>query len=449
MFYISDSAPLFLTGGRVIDPANGVDSVADVLIEDGRIAAVGRSLGHPDGARVVDVAGCAVAPGFVDLHCHLREPGRSHKETIQTGLAAAAAGGFTTVCCMPNTTPPLDDPELVQAVLARGRAVSPVHLYVIAAISRGQQGMALAPLADLAAAGAVAFSDDGRPVWNEPLMRLALRASRELDIPLSLHEEDPRLAAGGVMNAGRVSVQLGLHGLPAAAEEAMIARDTRLVAEEGGRIHIAHVSTARAVALVRAARERGLPVSGEATPHHLTLTEDLAARPWDGRPYDTRTKVNPPLRTREDVEALIEGVRDGTITAIATDHAPHAASDKCCSYEEAAFGISLFETALGSLCELVHQGRLALPLLVERLTRGPARLFGLDAGTLSVGAGADIVVFDPDEEWTVDASRFLSMGKNTPLDGATLRGRVRLTIAGGRAAFDRLGLLAPSQEPSR
>jgi dihydroorotase len=448
MLYSPEIAPLLLTGGRVIDPANSIDGVADVLIADGRVAAVGQELGRPDGAQVVHVAGCVVAPGFVDLHCHLREPGQEHKETIQTGLAAAAAGGFTTVCCMPNTTPPLDDAELVRTVLAHARAVSSVHLQVIAAISRGQQGTDLAPLAALAAAGAVAFSDDGRPVWSDPLMRLALRASRELGVPLSLHEEDPTLAAGGVMNAGRVSSHLGLRGLPAAAEEAMIARDSRLVAEEGGRIHIAHVSTVRAVALVREARARGLPVSGEATPHHLTLTEDLVARPWDGRPYDTRTKVNPPLRTREDIDALVEGLRDGTIAAIATDHAPHADSDKRCAYEQAAFGISLFETALGSACDLVHRGRLGLPLLVERMTCGPAHLFGLDAGTLSVGARADVVIFDPHEEWTVDASRFLSMGKNTPLDGATLRGRVRLTIAGGSAAYDRLGLISASSEPA-
>jgi dihydroorotase len=266
-------------------------------------------------------------------------------------------------------------------------------------------------------------------------MRAALRTSTALNRPLTLHEEDRDLAAGGVMNAGETAGRLGLPGLPAAAEEAMIARDVALLGDEGGRIHIAHVSTAGAVALVRRAKEQGLAVSAEATPHHLTLTEELAARPWDGRPYDTRTKVNPPLRARADVEAVIAGLADGTIEAIATDHAPHAAADKHSRYEDAAFGISLFETALGSVLSLAHEGRLSLPVLLERLTRGPARLFGLEAGTLSQGACADVVIFDPDEEWTVDAAAFLSQGKNTPLDGATLRGRVKLTLAGGVEAY--------------
>jgi len=438
-----------IVGGRVVDPASGLDEPADVLVQEGRIAAIGRGLGRPDGAMIVDAAGLVVAPGFVDLHCHLRDPGQTHKETLASGLAAAAAGGFTTVCCMPNTVPPLDSPALARSVRERAAAVSPVHLHVIAAVSLGQRGERLAPLADLAAAGAVAFSDDGRPVWDDALMREALRAAATLDLPLSLHEEDPALAAGGVMNAGAVAARLGLPGLPAAAEERMIARDIDLLAaamngERAGRatvqngrtrLHIAHVSTAGAVELVRAARGRGLPISAEATPHHLTLTEDLVAHPWDGRPYDTRGKVNPPLRAREDVAAVVAGLADGTIACIATDHAPHAEADKRRGYEDAAFGISLFETALGSVLQLVHDGRITLPTLVERLTLGPARLFGLDAGTLTVGRPADIVVFDPDERWTVDASRFLSKGHNTPLDGAQLRGRARLTLAGGYEAY--------------
>ena len=436
--YIS-SLPVVLAGGRVIDPAQGLDRVADVLVLDGRIEAIGSGLGQPAGARVIDACGCVVAPGFVDLHCHLREPGQEHKETLRSGLAAAAAGGFTTVCCMPNTVPPLDAPERIAWVRETASAVSPLRLCVIGAISEGQRGERLAPLGALAASGAVAFSDDGRPVWDAALMRAALRASAALDRPLTLHEEDRDLAAGGAMNAGETARRLALPGLPAAAEEAMIARDIALLAEEGGRIHIAHASTAGAVELVRRARARGLAVSAEATPHHLTLTDDLAARPWDGRPYDTRTKVNPPLRTRADVDAVIAGLAGGTIEAIATDHAPHAAADKQCRYEEAAFGISLFETALGSVLSLVRQGRVGLPLLIERLTSGPARLFGLDAGTLSRGARADVVIFDPDEEWTVDAAAFLSQGKNTPLDGARLRGRVKLTLAGGVEAYRAAG----------
>jgi len=438
-----------IAGGRVVDPASGLDEPADVLVRGGSIAAIGRGLVRPDDAMIVDAAGLVVAPGFVDLHCHLRDPGQERKETLASGLAAATAGGFTTVCCMPNTVPPLDSPALVRSVRERAAAVSPVHLRVIAAVSLGQSGERLAPLADLAAAGAVAFSDDGRPVWDDALMREALRGAATLDLPLSLHEEDPTLAAGGVMNAGAVAARLGLPGLPAAAEERMIARDIALLAAsldgrgagratgQDGRtlMHIAHVSTVGAVELVRAARRRGLPISAEATPHHLTLSEDLVARPWDGRPYDTRGKVNPPLRTREDVAAVVAGLADGTIACIATDHAPHAEADKRRGYEDAAFGISLFETALGSVLQLVHDGRMTLPTLLERLTVGPARLFGLDAGTLTVGHPADIVVFDPDEQWTVDASRFLSKGHNTPLDGAPLRGRVRLTLAGGYEAY--------------
>ena len=422
----------------MIDPLAGIDAVRDVLVVDGRVAVIGHDAPKPDGAKVIDCAGLVVAPGFVDLHCHLREPGQEHKETLASGLAAAA-GGFTTVCCMPNTTPPLDTPGRVQWARERAVSVSPVHLYVIAAITTEQAGERLAPLRELANAGAVAFSDDGRPVWNDDVMRMALRRADELGLPLSLHEEDRELAAGGVMNAGPVAARLGLRGLPAAAEERMIARDIALLAAEGGRarVHIAHVSTAGAVALVRDARRRGLPVSAEATPHHLTLTDDLVARPWDGRPYDTRAKVNPPLRTKEDVDAVVAGLLDGTIEAIATDHAPHSAADKRCPYEQAAFGISLFETALSSVLTLYQERRAPLPVLIERLTAGPARLFGINAGTLTPGASADIVVFDPNEEWTVDAAAFRSKGKNTPLDGVRLRGRVVMTLAEGAEAYRR------------
>lgn len=426
--------PIVFMGGRVVDPARGVDEVADVVIVGGRIAAIGRGLGHPDGAEVVSADGWVVAPGLVDLHCHLREPGQEHKETLRSGLAAAAAGGFAAVCCMPNTSPPLDTAERVHEVYRRAQPYA-VRLHVIAAISAGQQGETLAPLDELAAAGAVAFSDDGRPVWNDVVMAAALRASAALGKPLTLHEEDRELAAGGVMNAGVTAERLGLPGLPGAAEERMIARDIALLEAEGGHVHIAHVSTAGAVALVRAARARGLAVSAEATPHHLTLTEELAARPWDGRPYDTRSKVNPPLRTREDVDAVVAGLADGTIEAIATDHAPHALAEKRCSYQEAAFGISLFETALASVLGLVHAGRIPLATVVERLTAGPARLFGLPAGTLAPGRPADVVVFDPAQEWRVDAASFVSQGHNTPLDGQVLRGRVKLTLAGGVVAY--------------
>jgi len=437
----SDGRPLVLSGGRVVDPATGRDEVADVLIVDGKIAAIGRGLGQPEGATIIDARNKIVAPGFVDLHCHLRDPGQESKETVASGLAAAAAGGFTTVCCMPNTTPPLDSPALLHALAGRAAAVSPVHLRIIATVSMGLRGETLAPLAALAEAGAVAFSDDGRPLWSAMLMQEAMRAAAALDKPLSLHEEERDLAAGGVLNAGAVAERLGLPGLPAAAEEAMIARDIALLdvlpheVKARVRLHIAHVSTLGSVRLVRGAQARGLRVSAEATPHHLTLTEEIALRPWNDRPYDARSKVNPPLRTARDVDAVRAGLRDGVIAAIATDHAPHRAEDKSGGYLEAAFGLSLFETALGSVLSLVHEGALSMTVLVERLTVGPARLFGLDAGTLGPGATADLVVFDPARVWTVDASRFLSQGRNTPLDGQSLRGRVMMTVCNGAVAY--------------
>ena len=426
-------------GGRVIDPSRSFDQVATVVIADGRIVEVGRGSGWPDGAEAIDATGLVVSPGLVDLHCHLREPGQEHKETLRSGLAAAAAGGYTTVCCMPNTTPPLDVPDRVRWVQVRSAEVSPLRLHVIASISAGLAGERLAPLADLARAGAVAFSDDGRPVVRPELMREALLSSARLGIPLSLHEEDLVLSASGAMNDGVTAASLGLPGLPAAAEEVMIALDIELLAAVGGRIHIAHVSTAGSVELVREAKRRGLRVSAEATPHHLTLDDQLVARPWMGRPYDTRAKVNPPLRSARDVCAVIEGLADGTIEAIATDHAPHAEFEKQRPFEDAPFGISLFETALASVLALVHRGHLTLPELVERLTVGPARLFGLDAGTLEPGRRADVTVLDPEEDWTVDVTHFQSKGTNTPLEGMRLRGRVKLCVAGGVVAFKATG----------
>ncbi len=437
----NEGRPLVLSGGRVLDPAMGRDEVADVLIVGGKVAAIGLGLGHPDGAMTIDATDKIVAPGFVDLHCHLRDPGQERKETVASGLAAAAAGGFTTVCCMPNTTPPLDSPALLRALAGRAADASPVHLRLIATVSAGMDGEVLAPLAALAAAGAVAFSDDGRPIWSARLMHEAMRGAAALDKPLSLHEEDRDLAAGGALNAGAVADKLGLPGLPTAAEEAMIARDIALLdvlpddVKARVRLHVAHVSTAGSVALVRSAQARGFKISAEATPHHLTLTDEIALKHWNGRPYDARSKVNPPLRGARDVDAVRQGLRDGVIAAIATDHAPHTAEDKSGSYREAAFGMSLFETALGSVLSLVHEGALSMIALVERLTVGPARLFGLEAGTLAPDAAADLVVFDPARVWTVDASRFLSQGRNTPLDGQSLRGRVVLTVCGGAVAY--------------
>jgi dihydroorotase len=453
---------LLLRGARVVDPSQGLDGPGAVLVAGTRVAAIGTGAAvdaalaaHTSAGRVPQVvdlpAEWVLAPGFVDLHAHLREPGYEAKETIRTGAAAAARGGFTTLCCMPNTHPVIDSPAVIDQVRAATRG-APARIYPIAAITRGEAGAELAELAELAAAGAVAFSDDGRPVSNSRLMRSALEYSLLVDRPMVEHCQDEGLVGDAVMHEGQISALLGLKGWPAAGEEAMLARDIALARQTGGRYHAAHLSTAGAVELVRAAKAEGLRVSAEVTPHHLLLTDAwvagertgpladaLAAMGLEvghGERYDTATKVNPPLRAASDAQALLAGLLDGTIDAIATDHAPHAHVDKACEYGEAAFGISGLETALAGLLALVHTGRLPLPTLIAALTERPARAFGLDAGTLAAGAQADVVVFDPEETWTVDPARFASRGRNTPLAGLTLRGRVRLTLVGGAVVYD-------------
>jgi dihydroorotase len=446
---------LLLRGGHITDAATGLDRTGDVLIIDGRIAAVG----SPDEVRpaletlnrrgytlqTIDLhPGLIVSPGFVDLHVHLREPGYEEKETIQTGAQAAARGGFTTICCMPNTKPVLDTQATLEFV-ARAAQNAPARVHPIAAITKGEKGAELSEMAELAEAGAVAFSDDGRPVSNSKLMRSAFEYASMLNRPLVEHCEDEELVGGGVMNEGPIATRLGLKGWPAAAEEIMLARDLALVRITGGRYHAAHISTAGSVEFIRRARAEGLPVSAEVTPHHLLLTDEwvagrrtgllTAAGSIEGQPYDTATKVNPPLRTQRDADALLEGLLDGTIDAIATDHAPHTVVDKSCEYGYAAFGISGLETALGALLALVHAGKLPLATLLSALTVRPARLFSLEAGTLNPGALADITIFDPDEQWTVDPQQFASKGKNTPLAGLTLKGRVRYTILGGTIVY--------------
>ncbi len=447
---------LLLRGERIIDPSQNLDGPGDLLIADGQIIAVGPTSevqphigkviqsGH--GLQPIDLPpGLIVAPGLVDLHVHLREPGFEDKETIQTGAEAAARGGFTTICCMPNTKPVLDSQATLEFV---ARAASNVSARVrpIAAISKGEKGAELSEMAELAEAGAVAFSDDGRPVSNSKLMRSALEYATILDRPIVEHCEDEGLAAGGVMNEGAIATRLGLKGWPAAAEEIMLARDLLLVRLTGGRYHAAHISTAGSVELIRRAKTEGLPITAEVTPHHLLLTDAWVAgqragllgqdAPTQGHPYDTATKVNPPLRTQADADALIEGLLDGTIDAIATDHAPHTVVDKACEYDEAAFGISGLETALGALLALVHAGKVPLATLVAALTVRPAQAFSLSAGTLRPGAAADITIFDPHERWSVNPARFASKGKNTPLAGLTLKGRVRYTILGGRMVYE-------------
>ena len=437
--------PILIAGGRVIDPASGFDGVADVLLADGAIAAVGARVGNAtpaDGVAVIRAEGMVVCPGFIDVHVHLREPGFEYKETIATGAAAAARGGFTTICAMPNTDPPVDNAAVVDYVRQRG-AAAPVRVQAIGCVSKGRAGQELADLEELAAAGCVAFSDDGDPVYDAALMRLALTYGGDLGLPISNHCQEHSLCPGGVMAEGWVSSRLGLAGIPAVAEETMVARDIALAELTGGRLHLAHLSTAGSVALVRAAKDRGLPVTAEICPHHLMLTEDWALGGQGGpavgsSAYDTTTKVYPPLRTADDVAAGIVGLADGVIDCVATDHAPHDFASKECTYQDAAFGISVLETALGTLLNPVHAGHIGLPTLIERLTAGPARVLGAafaPYARLAAGTPADLTIFDPNALWTVDVSKFASRGRNTPLDGVELRGRVAATIVAGRVVF--------------
>ncbi|MGZ6387933.1 MAG: dihydroorotase [Ktedonobacterales bacterium] len=453
---------LVLRAGRILDPSQQIDGPGEVLIVDGRVQAIGSresveaklaELGIPqERRRVVQLGEREVlTPGFVDLHAHLREPGFEAKETIATGAQAAARGGFTTICAMPNTQPVIDSRPTLDYVLHAAKDV-PARVRVIAAISKGESGKELTEMLELAEAGAVAFSDDGHPVSSSKLIRNALEYATPLGLPIVEHCQDEDLVGGGVMHEGAISTLLGLRGWPAAGEDVMLARDLTLVRTTGAKYHAAHLSTAGSVELIREAKRAGLPVTAEVTPHHLLLTdawvagertgplaEALAASGMPvvpGERFDTNTKVNPPLRTAADCAALLEGLIDGTIDAIATDHAPHTSVDKACEYGETAFGISGLETALASLLALVHAGRLDLATLVAALTVRPARAWNLDAGTLRPGAAADITVFDPDEVWTVEPERFASLGKNTPLVGITLRGRVRQTWLGGMLVYE-------------
>lgn len=465
-----------IKNGSIIDPARRVATVGNVLVADGLVEQVvdladlhsERELPAGDDVEVINVRGAVVAPGFTDLHAHLREPGEEHKESLASGTAAAANGGFTTVCAMPSTVPPVDSAAMAHHVRELARREGQVHVEVIGALTRGREGKALADLIELAEAGCIAFSDGGRPVADAGLMRNALAYAAALGLPVMAHCEDPQLGEGWAMHEGVVSTRLGLAGTPAAAEVAFIARDIALAEATGAHLHISQVSTAGGVALIRAAKARGAHLTAEVTPHHLTLTDrwvmgslappEPAAEPppRKGRrnpnpglgrpswldptllpPYDAGTRVRPPLRTKADVEALVEGLRDGTIDAIATGHAPQARVDKEREYGLAAPGISGLETALALVLTLVHRGEMDLVNLVAKLTEGPAQVLGRSPATLRPGSRADIVIFDPELSWTVDAGRFVSRGHGTPLHGQRLKGRVMLTMVAGRVAFRR------------
>jgi dihydroorotase len=421
---------LLLRGGRVVDPANRIDAVQDVLIADGRIVRVGLALRAPEGTPVLDVAGKVVCPGFIDIHVHLREPGLEYKETIASGTRAAAAGGFTALACMANTEPVNDNRAVTDFILAKARVEGAVRVYPIGAVTRGLKGETLAEMGELAEGGCVAFSDDGKCVMNAEVYRRAMEYALPFGMPIISHAEDCHLARAGSMNEGLVSTELGLSGLPAAAEDVMVARDILLAELTGAHVHIAHISTAGAVRLVREGRARGIRVTAEVTPHHLVLSDEAV------RDYDPNMKMAPPLRGKRDVEALLEALADGTIDCIATDHAPHALSDKEGEFEEAANGVVGLETAVSVLLDrLVRAGRLDLPTLVARFTAGPARLLNLPGGSLAAGAPADITILDLERSWTVEPGRFLSRSRNTPFGGWTGQGGPVLTLVGGLPAL--------------
>lgn len=425
-----------LKGGRVIDPSRKIDEITDVLVEDGKIASIGNPQSAIRNVDVYDVSGLVVAPGLIDMHVHLREPGAEHKETIETGARSAAAGGFTTIVAMPNTDPAPDNGAVVEFVMRRGRETG-INVLACGAMTKDMAGAEMAELGDIAEAGAVAISDDGKPVQNSLLMRRVMEYAAMLGLPALVHCEDKSLTTDAVMNEGITSTVLGLRGMPAAAEVSMVVRNILLAELAGCHVHIQHVSCAGSVDAIRQAKARGVRVTAETCPHYFTLTDEALSD------YDTNAKMNPPLRTQADVEAVKAGLADGTIDIIATDHAPHSLEDKEVEMTVAAFGIVGLETALPlTITKLVDEGVLTLPQAIEKLTSAPARALGLERGTLAPGSVADIVVFDPEAEVTVRASEFKSLGRNTPFDGWKLRGNVVATIAGGRVVSGELKVVS-------
>jgi dihydroorotase len=422
---------LIIRGGRIIDPGH-FDGEADLYIKDGKVAALKPGGGEnvdEQGVRVIDARSKIVTPGLIDLHVHLREPGQEYKETIASGCRAAAAGGFTAVCAMPNTSPPNDSAQVTEFIIEKAMDARAARVYPVAAVSPGLAGEGLTPFHELKMAGAVAFSDDGRPVASSLLMRRALEYARGAGGPIIAHCEDPALSAGGVMNEGAVATRLGLPGIPNAAELVMVQRDIALAAFTGGTLHIAHVSTQEAVAAIRSAKSQGLKVTAEAAPHHFILTDEAVCD------YDPNTRMYPPLRTAADREAIRQGLADGTIDAIASDHAPHSSIEKLVEFDQAANGIIGLETALPLALRLVHEGILPLPRLVALMASNPAGIIGVDCG-LQTGMPADITIIDPEIKHTVAAETFRSKSRNTPFDGWELQGRAMVTIVDGRIVFE-------------
>ena len=429
----TQSRILCIQGGTVIDPGH-VNKRADVLIQNGKIIEIGHPLKHAaaedPSLMILDAKGWIVSPGLVDLHCHLREPGFEYKETIATGSASAVAGGFTSICCMPNTQPVNDNAAITQFMLTKGEQAGKARIFPIGAITKSSAGEELANIGELVEAGCVAISDDGRPVMNSLVMRRALEYAKAFGIPVVDHCEDLHLTDGGSMNEGVVSTELGMPGIPDASEEVMVARNLALAELTGVTVHLAHLSTARSVELVRHAKAQGLPVSAEVCPHHFSISEEAV------RGYKADAKMNPPLRTNEDIVALKKGLVDGTIDVIATDHAPHALQEKQLEFDAAPFGIVGFETALPLTLRLVHDGTLSLEQALDKLTRAPAQLFNLPIGNLAPGNAADLVVFDAEEEWVVDPDQFHSKSRNTPFSGMTMKGKVKMTLVEGQLVYD-------------
>ena len=422
---------LLIANGYVIDPATNVNAGRNVLIEDGRVVdVISRAEPVPEDAKLIDATGLIVAPGFIDLHVHLREPGQEYKETIASGASAAVEGGWATICAMPNTDPINDNPAVTRFVIEKGKAAQLANVFPIGAITKGSAGKELAEMGEMKNAGIVAVSDDGRPVPTPGMMRRALEYANGFDLTVVDHCQDPSLSAGGVMHEGRWSLILGLRGIPAAAEEMDAVRDCVLAKLTGARVHLAHVSTAGAIEAVRRAKESGLNVTCEVTPHHWTLTDEAVSE------YDTNTKMNPPLRSEEHVAAILEGMKDGTIDAIATDHAPHHLDEKALEFDQAPFGITGLETAVGLAFDLVQRGVVDLERVVEMCATNPAKIFGLkDRGTFKAGAHADVTILDPQLEWVFDVSKSKSKSRNTPFDGRTMQGAAVATIVGGRLVY--------------